>query len=641
MQNPTLGRRIASGLLALLMMLQVFSGIAVPVFADDGATSIVATEDGTPVETPADAGEGAGSEVTVTPTEPDSGGGESTPEPEPTAVPTEAPAETPAPDSTPEPAETETPEPTATPEATPEPTETPEPTATPEPGLSEEEVAEKLEQLRSLFEQMPESADEIQEYDESQCLALRDLYLNLAVVSQGLTDEQLAEFDVELANAVLDAVEARLAELQEDAFVKLQIASESIYATEANVGDEVELSVELNRDDVAVTYQWQRAYTPEAEVNDEAIVDYTDMDQNTVATWYNYLLSDVREAANLEENPGATWQGMELWLAARDALEAIGENADELTFAWKTRNFAVDGFAITAEKAEDGSIVLRADKDDTDEHFLGTLNDEGEYEFATTAAEKEEPVVWEDIEGANEATYVHTVDEEDRTAVYRCVVTIVDEQYFADLAAARAKAEFENAELLDLTVDATAEGEEGARCRALRRAYLLGRAGYHRGFQEAAVPGRFLQLSGVRPAASRACRRGLLYEDQVRQAGARLGDHAARRLCRVHAGPPARRDAHLQMERVSGACPRCPQGHRRKTAVRPPERQSEQNTLDGVHQAGENHAQRLGFRRRPPAGRRPVEEYGPAADSLPRHHRRGRSKTAYPRAVGCAGREVS
>lgn len=68
MQNPTLGRRIASGLLALLMMLQVFSGIAVPVFADDGATSIVATEDGTPVETPADAGEEAGSEVTVTPT---------------------------------------------------------------------------------------------------------------------------------------------------------------------------------------------------------------------------------------------------------------------------------------------------------------------------------------------------------------------------------------------------------------------------------------------------------------------------------------------------------------------------------------------------------------------------------------------
>lgn len=30
MQNPTLGRRIASGLLALLMMLQVFSGIAMP-----------------------------------------------------------------------------------------------------------------------------------------------------------------------------------------------------------------------------------------------------------------------------------------------------------------------------------------------------------------------------------------------------------------------------------------------------------------------------------------------------------------------------------------------------------------------------------------------------------------------------------
>lgn len=460
MQNPTLGRRIASGLLALLMMLQVFSGIAMPVLADEGATSIVATEDGTPVETPADAGEEAGSEVTVTPIEPDSGGGESTPEPEPSAIP----EKTPAPDSTPEPAETATPEPstepTATPEATPEPTEVPEPTATPEPGLSEEEVAEKLEQLRSLFEQMPESADEIQGYDESQCLALRDLCLNMAVISEGLTDEQLAEFDVELANAVLEAVEARLAELQEDAFVKLQIASESIYATEADVGDEVELSVELNRDDVAVEYQWQRAYTPEAEVNDEAIVDYTDMDQNTVVTWYNYLLSDVREAANLEENPGATWQGMELWLAARDALEAIGESADELTFAWKTRNFAVDGFAITAEKAEDGSIVLLADKEDTDEHFLGTLNDEGEYEFATTAAQEEEPVVWEDIEGATEATYVHTVDEEDRTAVYRCVVTIVDEQYFADLAAARAKAEFENAELLDLTVDATAEGEE-------------------------------------------------------------------------------------------------------------------------------------------------------------------------------------
>lgn len=68
MQNPTLGRRIASGLLALLMMLQVLSGIAMPAFADDGASSIVATEDGVPAETPAGAGDGAGSEVTVTPT---------------------------------------------------------------------------------------------------------------------------------------------------------------------------------------------------------------------------------------------------------------------------------------------------------------------------------------------------------------------------------------------------------------------------------------------------------------------------------------------------------------------------------------------------------------------------------------------
>lgn len=461
MQNPTLGRRIASGLLALLMMLQVFSGIAMPVFADDGASSIVATEDGTPAETPAGAGDGAGSEVTVTPTEPDSGGGESTPEPEPTAVP----VETPAPEVTPEPAATETPEPTeeptATPEPTLEPTMTPEPTATPEPGVTEEEVAAKLEQLRLLFEQLPESAEEIQEYDEAQCIALMDICNKMAFASEDLTDEQLAEFDVAFANEILVAVEARLAELSENTFVKLQIAGESVYATEANVGDEVEMSVALNRDDVDVVYQWQRAFTPEAEVNDEAIVDYTDMEQNTVATWYNYLLSDVREAANLEENPDATWQGMELWLAARDALEAIGESADELTFAWKTRNFAVDGFAVTAEKAEDSAIVLRADKEDTDEHFLGTLNDDGEYEFATTAAEEEEPVIWEDIEDANEATYVHTVDEEDRTAVYRCVVTIVDEQYFADLAAARAKAEAEDAELLDLTVDAAAEGEDG------------------------------------------------------------------------------------------------------------------------------------------------------------------------------------
>ncbi|WP_373221145.1 hypothetical protein, partial [Allofournierella massiliensis] len=94
--------------------------------------------------------------------------------------------------------------------------------------------------------------------------------------------------------------------------------------------------------------------------------------------------------------------------------------------AWKTPNYALDGFAITAEASEDG-IVLYADKDE--ERHIGTLQD-GEWTFGDAVdASQPEPATWQDIDGATASTYNLTVTEEDFDTNYRCVVTILDDEY--------------------------------------------------------------------------------------------------------------------------------------------------------------------------------------------------------------------
>ena len=269
-----------------------------------------------------------------------------------------------------------------------------------------------------------------------------------------MTDEEAVEVDLAYVDELYAAVMERYNSFEHVEFNPLAILDEETDTSEVNIGDEVTFSVSLNRDDVAVQYQWQKMYMPQGDVTEESVFNYTDADGEQSPTWYNYLVGDMSEAELLNENPDATWQGMELWLAARDALEVIGETADSLTFEWKTRNFALEGFAITAAKTEDGAIQLFADKDD--EHYVASLNDEGAYAFTT--ADTGESITeenWVNIEGATESTYTHVVDENDRYTTYRCQVTIVDETYLADLEAYKASGSDEIATAENAATDET------------------------------------------------------------------------------------------------------------------------------------------------------------------------------------------
>lgn len=456
-----LGTRIASGILAALMFAQTVTTTGLTVFAADAASSSNYVMDESPAETSSSTEivlDESGSSSTVTDqmdgvsaengqgndaADPNSSASEgATQNSDSTAVPAD-PDATPVPDS-----EVATPTPSATPEVTPEPSA--EPTATPTPSAEPTETpapvedSEGVAEVKAMMEHLPATVEEIAEYDGEQCTALRKLCDSLMFALAELTDEEAAQFDVGYLDSVYEAVVARMDALSEAApdFTPLAIVNDAGEKLQAEVGDEVTLSVTLNRDDVAVLYQWQKWYSPEPETVDEAVYNYDDADGGLTPTWYNYLVGDKPEATLLAENPDVSWQGMELWIAGRDALEAIGESADDLTFAWKTRNFALDGFAITAEKTDTG-VVLYANKDD--EHYVATKNDEGAYEFVSAQSNESATITWEDIEGATEPTFTHVVEETDRNTMYRCQVTIVDEAYLEQLKTSQVASEEEPA----------------------------------------------------------------------------------------------------------------------------------------------------------------------------------------------------
>lgn len=214
-------------------------------------------------------------------------------------------------------------------------------------------------------------------------------------------------------------------------FVALTILDPETGATiVAEVGDEVTLSAGLNRDDVIVGYQWQRLQLPVPENEAEPVEPVFDYPEGA-PTWYAFPLTDVTEAEALRRNPDTKWNGIEMYLAAVDALDAIGADNSNVSFAWKTPNYALDGYVITAENA-DGVVKLYAEKDD--QRYVATLNAEGKFEFSETAEAIPETVVentWVDVEGATEPSYTFTVAEEDHYAQYRLKVTILDEEYLA------------------------------------------------------------------------------------------------------------------------------------------------------------------------------------------------------------------
>ncbi len=177
---------------------------------------------------------------------------------------------------------------------------------------------------------------------------------------------------------------------------------DSTVSIEAGAGESVELFVALNRQDVAVSYQWQKLYTPPAE---EGNSDEVVADEEFQVGGYAFLFEDMTESELLEWNPSATWQGIELW---QEAVEIAGGDASLVSVPRGAKTLAdvtIQGFTYSDS-----------------EGFV--------------ASEPEPGPQWENIEGATQSIYAHTVTEEDANTVYRCVITITDEAYFAAAATA-------------------------------------------------------------------------------------------------------------------------------------------------------------------------------------------------------------
>ena len=131
--------------------------------------------------------------------------------------------------------------------------------------------------------------------------------------------------------------------------------------TTANVGDTVTLGVDLNREDVQVTYQWQVLRRPSnSDTDAEPIYNYAENEP----TWYVFPLEGVSEHEALQANPDMTWNGIETYLAIVDALDEIGEDSTAVSLAWRTENYALEGYAIHAANV-DGQVQIYADKGDT------------------------------------------------------------------------------------------------------------------------------------------------------------------------------------------------------------------------------------------------------------------------------------
>ena len=196
--------------------------------------------------------------------------------------------------------------------------------------------------------------------------------------------------------------------------------------TAANVGDTVTLSVDLNSEDVQVTYQWQVLRRPSnSDTDAEPIYNYA----GDEPTWYVFPLAGVSEYEALQANPDMTWNGIETYLAIVDALDEIDEDSTAVSLAWRTENYALEGYAISAANV-DGQVQIYADKGDT--RYTATLNSENKWEFDAT--EGTAAYSWQDIEGATDSRFSFEVTNADYRSSYRCAVTVTDADYLAQCA---------------------------------------------------------------------------------------------------------------------------------------------------------------------------------------------------------------
>ena len=237
---------------------------------------------------------------------------------------------------------------------------------------------------------------------------------------------QDATFDVvdgeETSESDANDTEVSTPETAEPTFVGLQtVTPEYGDKLTADVGDSITLDALLNRDDVAVTYQWQRKQNFAV---DTALALYNYEEDEP--TWYNFVIEDTTEHTVLEERPDYVWQGCEMYFAIVDALDDIGADSSDVQVAWHTPNFVLDGYSISAGMAEDGTTEIYASNEENT--YTARVNDEGKWEFSdeSTANLKND---WQDIEGATESTYTFEVTEDDLFATYRCRITVTDEAY--------------------------------------------------------------------------------------------------------------------------------------------------------------------------------------------------------------------
>ena len=414
MQTVKIWQRAASAALAMVMTFSTFSSTIVyaaeePVMIEESVTSEPETTalEETDVAADADTSTPAPDDTSASTTE-EVVEQEESPSPEPEE--TEKPVATETPTPTPE--ATATPEPTASPEPSASPTPTPEATASPTPTPSAEPTATPSPE--------PEIATS-ESAEEEEFVAL-------------VFDEDATEGQVEVS-----------------------------------LGQEVTLSAHVNRDDVNLSYQWFKR-TEEPQDDDKYDEDLMVFDYGEdEPTAYGFLVADKTPAQVLEENPDATWSGIELYLAVADAMKEIGQDPSGINIEFATRNYALEGFAIRADVV-DGSVVIYADSET--EHAVGTLNEENDFVFSETGTDNSvetqtvDPETlslvdnmlasgWEMIEGATSDTYTHTVEEADAYTTYRCVVTINDDDYIEAAKAALISNGAEEEKLTDETMDNT------------------------------------------------------------------------------------------------------------------------------------------------------------------------------------------
>ena len=108
--------------------------------------------------------------------------------------------------------------------------------------------------------------------------------------------------------SVSDSTPGTESDSESPAFTLLE-STEMFTHTEAQPGDTVELYVQLNRDDVAVTYQWQVLDASPGEIeSSEALYPYGEGE----STDYAFLLDGMTEEELLTINPDAVWPGIEM-----------------------------------------------------------------------------------------------------------------------------------------------------------------------------------------------------------------------------------------------------------------------------------------------------------------------------------------